>query len=44
MSESKHPVFGKVVEGMSVVMAINNTPTDRSDSPRTPVQMISITV
>ena len=41
--DSKHPVFGKVTSGMDVVTAINNTETD-NDRPRTPVQMISITM
>ena len=41
--QSKHPVFGKVTSGMDVVNAINKTPTDSSDRPKTPVQMIRIT-
>jgi len=43
LSPSKHPVFGKVVAGMDVVMKISKTKTDRRDSPVEPVQMISIT-
>lgn len=42
--QSKHPVFGKVTSGMDVVNAINNTPTDGSDRPKTPVKMISVTM
>ncbi len=42
--QSKHPVFGKVVDGMDVVHAIEKTPTDRSDRPKTPVQMVKVTV
>lgn len=42
--QSKHPVFGKVTSGMDVVNAINNTRTNSSDRPVTPVQMLSITI
>ncbi len=40
--QSKHPVFGKISAGMDIVTAINNTATDGSDRPRTPVKMISV--
>jgi cyclophilin family peptidyl-prolyl cis-trans isomerase len=42
--QSKHPVFGKVIEGMDIVQAIESTPTDGRDNPNTPVQMKSITI
>lgn len=42
--QSKHPVFGQVIEGMDVVTAINKTSTDGSDRPRTPVKMNSIVI
>lgn len=42
--DSKHPVFGKVTEGMDIVEAINNTPTDSNDRPITPVKMLSLTI
>ena len=41
---SKHPVFGKVVEGMDVVHTIEKTRTDANDRPVTPVKMIRVTV
>ena len=37
--DKKHPVFGKVIEGIEVVDSIGNTKTDRNDRP---VQKISI--
>ena len=42
--QSKHPVFGKVTAGMDVVHAIEKTPTDQNDRPKTPVKMIKVTV
>ena len=41
---SKHPVFGKVTGGMEIVKAIETTPCGAGDRPKTPVQVISITV
>jgi cyclophilin family peptidyl-prolyl cis-trans isomerase len=41
---SKHPVFGKVVQGMDVVHAIEKTKTDGDDRPVTPVKMNKVTV
>ncbi len=41
---SKHPVFGKVIDGMDVIQKISSTPTGAGDRPVTPVQMIKVTV
>ena len=41
---SKHPVFGKITSGMDVIKKIETTPTAAGDRPKTPVQMIKITV
>ena len=41
---SKHPVFGKITTGMDIVKKIETTQTDGSDRPKTPVQMIKVTV
>ena len=41
---SKHPVFGKVIEGLDVIKAISKVPTNRNDMPDTPVVMEKITI
>eukprot|EP01006_Ploeotia_vitrea_P054741 TRINITY_DN67920_c8_g2_i1.p1 TRINITY_DN67920_c8_g2~~TRINITY_DN67920_c8_g2_i1.p1 ORF type:complete len:287 (+),score=61.70 TRINITY_DN67920_c8_g2_i1:17-877(+) len=42
-TESRHPVFGKVCEGMNVVRAIEKTRT-KNDCPVNPVKMIKVTI
>jgi cyclophilin family peptidyl-prolyl cis-trans isomerase len=42
--DSGYTVFGKVIAGMDVVTKINNTPTDSSDRPLTPVVVTSVTL
>ena len=41
---SKHPVFGKVTNGMDVIKAIETTATGPGDRPVTPVKMVKVTV
>ena len=41
---SKHPVFGRVTEGMEVVRAIESTPTGANDRPLTPVRVDHVTI
>lgn len=41
---SKHPVFGKIVEGMDVVSKIETTNTDGNDRPIEPVKVEKITI
>jgi cyclophilin family peptidyl-prolyl cis-trans isomerase len=41
---SKHPVFGKIVEGEDVVKKIESTPTHPGDKPKTPAKVEKITV
>jgi cyclophilin family peptidyl-prolyl cis-trans isomerase len=41
---SKHPVFGKIIDGMDIVTAIETTATDRSDRPRDPICVNAIRI
>ena len=40
---SKHPVFGKIIEGYDLVVAISNVPTE-DDNPVEPIKMNSVTI
>jgi cyclophilin family peptidyl-prolyl cis-trans isomerase len=42
--QSRHPVFGKITEGQDVIKAIEATPVDGNDRPKTPVKVIKVTV
>ncbi|HUS68580.1 MAG TPA: peptidylprolyl isomerase [Kofleriaceae bacterium] len=41
---SKHPVFGKIIEGLDVLKKIESAPTSSGDRPSTPIQMISVKI
>ena len=41
---SQHPVFGKVIEGMDVIKAINNTKTASQDRPVVPIMVKKVTI
>ncbi|HEY3499089.1 MAG TPA: peptidylprolyl isomerase [Polyangiaceae bacterium] len=41
---SKHPVFGKVTQGLDIVKKIEKTDTDDGDRPLKSVQVIKITI
>ena len=40
----KHTIFGKVIEGMDIVTAISNTPTNQSDQPVKQITLNSVTI
>ena len=42
-TESSHPVFGKITEGLDMVKQISEVPT-RNDNPATPIKMLSVRV
>jgi cyclophilin family peptidyl-prolyl cis-trans isomerase len=42
--QSKHPVFGKITDGMDVVQSIEGTKTGAQDRPVTPVKVEKITI
>ncbi len=41
---SKHPVFGRITDGMDVVQKIEGSPTGAGDRPMDPIQVVSITI
>ncbi len=41
--QSKHPVFGKVIEGMEIIQQIESAPCN-NDRPETPIKMNSVTI
>jgi len=43
-TQSKHPVFGKIVEGMDVIDSIGNVDTNMRDQPSTDIVITSVTI
>ncbi len=43
-TQSKHPVFGKIVHEMDIIRNIERTQTDPRDRPFTPIKVNSVTV
>ena len=41
---SKHPVFGQITDGLHVIDEIGNSPRDREDRPKTPVEVINVMI
>ncbi len=42
--KGRHPVFGRVIEGMDVVTRIECAPTDDWDAPVTPIRIASVVI
>lgn len=42
--DGKHTIFGQVIEGQEVVVAIGNVPRDANDRPRSPVTINKVTI
>ncbi len=42
--DGKHTVFGRVTSGMEIITAIENTPTNTSDRPLTPVVLLKVSL
>lgn len=42
--DGKHAIFGKVIEGIDVISAIEQTPTGPGDRPKTEVKIVKVTI
>jgi len=42
--DGKHAIFGQVIEGQDIVVAMGNVPRDSNDQPRSPVFLNKVTI
>jgi peptidylprolyl isomerase len=42
--QSKHPVFGQIIDGLEVIDAIGTASTDREDRPKSPIEVTNVMI